>query len=155
MSVPSWNDPPPPWRSRREARRAARRAASPSGFDPGRLYRDTERGWIAGVCAGIADYMGVEPLPVRLAAILCLIFFFVPALVGYIAFAIVLKRRPVAGFDSAEQEALWRGLRNEPAGVLHGLGPRLRGLDGRLRRMETLVTSDEFELRRGFRDLGA
>jgi len=25
-----------------------------------RLYRDTEHGFLAGVCAGIADYLGVE-----------------------------------------------------------------------------------------------
>ena len=33
-----------------------------------RLWRDTDRGILAGVCAGIADYIGVEPIVVRLAA---------------------------------------------------------------------------------------
>jgi phage shock protein C len=164
---PDWGNEPPPgfnpqprWTRRdwRRARRAARCAwrgpGFPAGFDPGRIYRDPERGWIAGVCAGIADYAGVDPMPVRLAAVLFLVFFFLPALVAYAAFAIVLKPKPPEPFASPQQEALWRDLRTEPASVLNRLGSRLRGLDGRLRRMETLVTSDEFELRRGFRDIG-
>ena len=41
-----------------------------------RLWRDRDRGIIAGVCAGIADYIGVEPIVVRLVAVLGLVFFF-------------------------------------------------------------------------------
>ncbi len=135
------------------ARRVARRAL-PRDWERDRVYRDTERGWIFGVCAGIADYVGVEPLPVRLAALLCLVFFFVPVLVAYAVFAIVLKPRPPALFASEREEAFWRGVRTGPGEVLHGLNTRLRGVDRRIRRMETLVTSNEFDLRRGFRDLG-
>ena len=46
--------------------------------NPHRLYRDTENARIAGVCAGISEYFGVKRSMVRLAAILCLVFFFVP-----------------------------------------------------------------------------
>ncbi len=142
-----------PRRWARRARRVARRAL-PEGMERDRVYRDTERGWIFGVCAGIADYIGVEPLPVRLAAVLCLVFFFVPALVAYAVFAIVLKPRPPALFASPHEEAFWRGVRTEPGEVLHGLNGRLRAIHKRIGRMETLVTSNEFDLRRGFRDLG-
>ena len=121
--------------------------------DRQRVYRDTERGWLAGVCAGIADYLETEPGLVRLATVLCLIFFFVPTLVAYAAFAVVLKPKPAVLFASPEEEAFWRGLRAEPAGMLHGLRERYRKLERRLGRAETLVASDEFELRRGFRDI--
>lgn len=127
---------------------------APAGIDPGRVYRDPERGWIAGVCAGIADYIGVGPLPVRVGVALCVIFFFVPAVIAYFACAFLLPVKPPLDFATPEQETLWRGLRREPAGVLHSVAARLRGLDGRVRRIETLVTSDEFDLRRRFRDLG-
>lgn len=147
----SFRDP----RAWREARRAGRMpgAGPRGGFPHDRVYRDTERGWIAGVCAGIADYLGVEPLPVRLAAALCLVFFFVPVLVAYAVFALVLKPKPAALFASADEEAFWRTVRTGPGEVLHGLRGRFRTLDRRVGRMETLVTSDEFDLRRGFRDL--
>jgi len=120
-----------------------------------RLYRDTERGWIAGVCAGIADYAGTEPAPIRLAAMVCLVFFFVPTVIAYVVFAIVLKPKPPALFASPEEEQFWRGVRTEPGGVLHAMSGRFRALNKRIGQMETLVTSDEFDLRRGFRDLGA
>lgn len=142
-----------PRRWARGVRRVARRAV-PGGWERDRVYRDTENGWIFGVCAGIADYIGVEPLLVRLAALLCLVFFFLPVLLAYAVFAIVLPPRPPALFASEHEEAFWRSVRAGPGEVLHGLNTRLRAVDKRIRRMETLVTSNEFDLRRGFRDLG-
>jgi phage shock protein PspC (stress-responsive transcriptional regulator) len=35
-----------------------------------RLYRNTQNGKIAGVCAGIADYFNIDVVVVRLAAVL-------------------------------------------------------------------------------------
>ncbi len=45
---------------------------------PHRLYRDVDNARVAGVCAGIADFFGIRTSRVRLAAVLCLIVFFVP-----------------------------------------------------------------------------
>lgn len=132
----------------------SRHGSSTGGWDRGRIYRDAERGWIAGVCAGIADYVGTEPMVVRLAAILCLIFFFVPTLVAYLAFACLLQRRPPRLFATADEETFWRGMRGDPGGVLHTLRERFRSLERRLARAETVVSSDEFDLRRRFRDIG-
>lgn len=142
----------------RRARRRARRDARWAGMDGphwlhDRLYRDTERGWIAGICAGIADYTGLDPALVRVAATVLLIFFFVPVLIAYGVCAVVLKPKPSALFASTEEETFWRDVRTEPGAALHGLTARFRALNKRLSRMETLVTSDEFDLRRRFRDL--
>ncbi len=134
-------------------RRAPRLAAAAGGHAYDRVYRDTERGWIAGVCAGIADYIGVDPLPVRIAAVLCLVFFFLPVLVAYAVFALVLRPKPPALFASAAEETFWREVRTEPGTVLQSLRGRFRALDKRVGRVETLVTSPEFDLRRRFRDL--
>ena len=41
---------------------------SPS-LNPHRLYRDRDRARIAGVCAGLADYLGINPFLVRLAMV--------------------------------------------------------------------------------------
>lgn len=125
-----------------------------SPWDRTRVFRDKERAWIAGVCAGIADYMGTEPMLVRLVAVVFLIFFFLPAIVAYIAFALVLKPKPPTLFASATEESFWRGMRGDPGGTLHGLRDRFATLERRLVHAEALVASDEFELRRGFRDLG-
>ncbi len=149
-----------PYRWDRHARRQARCAArwarrGDAAWSHERIYRDPENGWIAGVCAGIADYAGVDPALVRVASVVLLVFFFVPVVIAYVVFAIVLKPRPAATFASPAEEGFWRDVRTEPGGALHGLAGRFRGLNKRLARMELLVTSDELELRRGFRDLGA
>ena len=43
-----------------------------------RLYRDTRRAWLAGVCAGIADYFGVSVGLVRFLTFLSAVFFTMP-----------------------------------------------------------------------------
>jgi len=119
-----------------------------------RLWRDTDRGILAGVCAGIADYIGVEPIVVRLAAVLGLIFFFPPTIVVYVILAIVLTRKPPELYASPEEEAFWRGVGTAPADTLHSLKRKFADLEVRLGRMESEVTSGDFELHREFRDLG-
>lgn len=123
--------------------------------DRWRIWRDPDQGWIAGVCAGIADNLGVRPGLVRAATVVGLVFFTVPTAIGYLALALALKPKPPALFADPAQEAFWRGLRSDPMQSLAALRDRLAALDRRLGRAETLVASDEFELRRGFRDLGA
>ncbi len=60
---------------------------------PRTLTRPTERAWIAGVCAGLADYFGVNPNAVRLAFVLsCLLPG--PQFLIYLALWIVLPNDP-------------------------------------------------------------
>jgi phage shock protein C len=119
-----------------------------------RLWRDTDRGILAGVCAGIADFIGVEPIVVRLAAVLGLIFFFLPTVAAYVILAIVLRPKPPALYASPDEEAFWRGVGTAPADTLHSLKRKFADLEARLGRMESEVTSGDFDLHRKFRDLG-
>jgi phage shock protein C len=119
-----------------------------------RLWRDTDRGILAGVCAGIADYIGVEPIVIRLAAVLGLIFFFPPTIVVYVVLAIVLRPKPAALYASPDEEAFWRGVGTAPADTLHSLKRKFADLEARLGQMESEVASGDFELHREFRDLG-
>jgi len=122
-----------------------------SGFA---LYRDREHAWLGGVCAGIADYLGVGPAAVRLAAIVALIFFALPTVTVYVALAIVLPARPARQFASAAEEDFWRGVAREPRQTTSALRQRYRELEYRLQRLERAATSEEVMLRRRFRDLG-
>ena len=120
-----------------------------------RIWRDTDHAWVAGVCAGLADYLGLAPALVRAITVLGLIFFTLPTAVGYAIAVFVLKPKPPALFADPAQEALWRGLRTDPASTLATVTARLRALDARLARAERAVTTRDFDLRRRFRDLGA
>src|SRR5215472_1796789 len=119
-----------------------------------RLWRDRDRGIIAGVCAGIADYIGIEPIVVRIVAVLCLVFFFPPTIVVYFILAIVLRPKPPALYASADEEAFWRGVGIAPADTLHSLKRKFADLEARLAQMEGQVVSGDFDLHRHFRDLG-
>jgi phage shock protein C len=122
--------------------------------NPHRLYRDTENGRIAGVCAGIADYFGVRRSLVRLATLFSFVFFFVPTLVGYIALTVILPKRPARLYASREEEVFWRGVSAAPDDTLKALRHKFAELEQRLAGMETGVTSPDFDLHRKFHDLG-
>ena len=49
-----------------------------------RLVRTRDDQMIAGVCGGLARYLGVDPTLVRVAAVIALVFAFPAALVGYL-----------------------------------------------------------------------
>lgn len=123
--------------------------------NPIRLYRDTGRGKVAGVCAGLANYFDIRVKFVRLAVILGLIFFFLPVLITYVLMALLLKPMPTQLFASEKEEHFWRTVSVSPNLSVSDLRKRFRGLDRRLSDIESRVTSDEFDLRRKFRDLNA
>jgi len=122
--------------------------------NPHRLYRDTEHARIAGVCAGIADYFGVERRMVRLAAFLCLVFFSVPTFIAYLVLTMILPKRPARVYASPEEERFWRGVSAAPDDMLKSLHNKFTDIELRLAGMERTVTSQDFDLHRKFRDIG-
>jgi phage shock protein C len=94
-----------------------------------RLWRDRDRGLIAGVCAGIADYVGAEPIVVRIIAVAGLIFFFVPTLIAYIVLALALRPKPPALYATRDEETFWRGVNTAPADTFATLKRKFRDLD--------------------------
>jgi phage shock protein C len=117
------------------------------------LYRDPQNGILAGVCAGIAAYFGVERIIVRLAFVVALVLFFPPTAIAYLVLALALPKRPPALYANREDEAFWRGVATQPDDTLYGLKRRFGDLESRLRAMERSVTSSDFDLHRQFRDL--
>jgi phage shock protein C len=121
---------------------------------PGRLYRDPERGWLAGVCAGLADYLSISIAGVRFLTIIAAMFFMPILIVVYIVLALILPRRPSQLYRGEEEEALWRSMRDSPSRTLDTVRSRFRDLERRLQKMERYVTSERYDLDREFRDLG-
>ena len=118
-----------------------------------RLYRDPRRGWIAGVCAGLADYFGLGPGFVRVLTVLSAMFFTIPTVLAYLVAAAALPRRPEQLYASSEEERFWRGVRLEPSRTARDLARKFQELERRLRQAEARVTSSAFKLRREFEDL--
>ena len=118
-----------------------------------RLYRNPRRGWIAGVCAGLADYFGVGACLIRFLVVVSLVIFTVPTFLAYVIAAFVLERRPENLQASREEEAFWRSVRLEPSRTAHDLARKFQDMERRLRAAEAKVTSSEFKLRRQFHEL--
>lgn len=122
-------------------------------LSPNRLYRDRRRGMILGVCAGIADYFGISPLIVRIAAVIGLFAFTVPTFLAYLLAAALIPRKPEGLYASGAEEVFWRSVRTEPTQTVGELRHKFREMERRLRSIEGWVTSREFKLNREFREL--
>lgn len=118
--------------------------------NPHRLYRDREHAVLAGVCAGVAEYFGLNRKGVRLVTVLFMMFppFFAFVAVMYVVLVIVLPVKPAGLYETQEQAEFWRGVSNAPHDVFGSLSHRFRELNLRLERMEAFVTSKEFEIDR-------
>ncbi|MBI1206113.1 MAG: envelope stress response membrane protein PspC [Azospirillum sp.] len=121
--------------------------------NPHQLYRNRDRAKIFGVCAGIADFFGIEPIVIRLAAVGGLLFFAMPTLAGYFILALILPGRPKSLYRSAEEEEFWRSVSTKPDVTAAAVRHRFRDLDRRLATLESYVTTREFQLNSAIRDL--
>jgi phage shock protein C len=120
-----------------------------------RLRRNTQRGKIAGVSAGLADYFDWNVNWVRLGWIVTTVVFFPVPLIAYAVMAILMKpaRPDEPVYASREEESFWRTFSSRPTETFSSLKHRFRALDARIGQMEQAVTSSEYDLRRQFRDL--
>ena len=116
--------------------------------NPHRLYRDKENAMLAGVCAGLANYFGLNRKGLRLIAAVSTLFFFPFMVPAYIVLTIILPVQPQNLYKDESQEKFWRGVSMAPTDVFSNLSHRFRELDLRLQKMEAFVTSREFEMDR-------
>jgi phage shock protein C len=56
-----------------------------------RLFRDSNRAIISGVCAGVAKYLDIDPLWVRVGAIISMIFLTLPTALAYVLAILLLR----------------------------------------------------------------
>ncbi len=148
-------------RERRRRRRHHRRSRFNESGEPGyrtsRLYRDTRRRMIAGVCAGLARYWGMERWVVRCLAITGVIFMGSIVIPAYLIAMFVIPRMPY-GDDPQESTsppstdhrspAPELGARLSPRTSLSAAQAALDQVELKLRRMESYVTSGQYELQR-------
>lgn len=74
-----------------------------------RLYRDPDNGWLLGVCIGLAHWLRVDPLPVRVAALIGVVtlpLIFSPL---YLLLGVLLPRRALKHDDPDSERRFWGG----------------------------------------------
>ncbi|MGY6588279.1 MAG: envelope stress response membrane protein PspC [Wenzhouxiangella sp.] len=124
----------------------------PGSNERHRLYRDKDRALLAGVCAGLADWLGFNRTALRIIVALLALPFTAVMVIGYLALWILIPKRPRSLYRDDEEAAFWSEVRRSPRDSVGQLNGRFRQLDERLQRMETWLTSSEYRIDRELRD---
>ncbi|MBK8631211.1 MAG: envelope stress response membrane protein PspC [Sphingomonadales bacterium] len=107
-----------------------------------RFYLNPQNAKWKGVCAGIADYTGIDVTWVRVGTVLITIMGAFPwTLIAYWIAAWVADKRPVGLYETADEERFWQGVRQSPARTTRDVRSKFRDLDRRLAEIETHYTS--------------
>lgn len=107
-----------------------------------KFYRDKVHGKIFGVCAGIADYTGVNVLWIRLAAIgltLAGAGILIPA---YFIAGFVASKKPAHLYTDRQEQKFWQGVRQSPARTARQVRAQFRDVDRRLADIEAYYVSN-------------
>lgn len=138
------------------------------------IYRDAKHGRIAGVCAGIAEYFGLEVWLVRILTVTAFFLLAGPfVLVSYVACWFIFDKKPTnpdtMNYNQPVEVSGGKGWRNSgsagqndkvevktrvwqagepPRQAFHDITNRFQTIETRLRKMETYVTSREYQLNR-------
>ncbi len=118
-------------------------------------------GVFGGVCAGIGDYLGVDPIIIRILAVVS---FFITGFITfwiYIGFWIFTpsdKRAPYYREYRQAERARREHQQNpqeplRPTASFNDVKSKFRSLEARLADLEKSITSSEWQLRRKFKDL--
>lgn len=126
------------------------------------LHRDPDYGKIAGVCAGLAHTFGLRPITIRAVAVIFLLMNPPAAIILYGLGFLLLKRKedvvsapetpqtpPKQSQDQSmhEEEGLPESLKFE------ALRKKFRDLERRAADLERTVTSEDYDLKRQFREI--
>ena len=118
------------------------------------LYKNPKAGKVAGVCAGIAEYFGMEVWLVRVIFASAIILTGGPGLplFCYIVAWFILDNKPEEAIASQESQInvkakVWQS-GEPPRQALQDIVRRYSDLESRLRNLETYVTSRAFSLKR-------
>lgn len=124
------------------------------------LYRDPKNGKIGGVCAGLADYFGMETWLVRILAVSAFLIgfgFFV--IVAYIAAMLILDKLPEEKAEQVKQKKQhqvkqkpWQSGKSANK-LLDDLEGEFETMEKEVEKMEAYVTSTSYEVHRQFKQL--
>ena len=113
-----------------------------------KFYLDCENRKWKGVCAGIADYTGIDVTMVRIGAVvLTFVGGFPWTLIAYWAAAWMAPIKPAEFAEQSKEETkFWQGVRAHPGRTVRDVRSRFRDIDRRLADVETYVTSSNRRL---------
>ena len=112
-----------------------------------KFYLDKQNAKWKGVCAGIADYTGVDVLWVRLATVMLTLMGGFPwTLIAYWCVAWWSNQKPVHLYVDQDDKKFWQGVRQSPARTTRDIRSKFREIDNRLADVELYYVSNNKQL---------
>jgi phage shock protein C len=105
------------------------------------FYLDKQNAKWLGVCAGIADYTGIDVLFIRIGAVVGTIIGSGTILVAYLVTAWLANSRPHGLYEDRDDAKFWQGVRQSPTRSTRDVRSKMRDIDRRLADVETYYTS--------------
>lgn len=105
-----------------------------------KFYLDKQNGKVFGVCAGIADYTGIDVLFVRIGTVV-LTLATGWALLVYLVIAWAANNKPYGLYEDAADAKFWQGVRTNPKRSTAEVRSKFRDIDRRLADIEMVYTS--------------
>jgi phage shock protein C len=119
-----------------------------------KFYRDKKNGKWMGVCAGIADYTGVDVTLVRIGFAVAMVMGSGAPLLVYLAAGFIAPVKPgELSYDTPDDQKFWQGVRTSPRRTVRDVRSKFRDVDRRLADVETYVTSSNNQLSREIEQL--
>ncbi len=115
-----------------------------NNFRRTRFYLDKKNAKLMGVCSGIADYTGWDPLIVRVGTVLLTCFTPFSAIIvpAYLVIGFVGSDKPNGLYEMPEEDSrFWQSARMAPGRTIRDTRGEFRDIDRRLSDIETYVTS--------------
>lgn len=107
-----------------------------------KFYLDKQNAKWMGVCAGIADYTGIDVTWVRVGAILVTLMGAFPwTLIAYFIAAWLADTKPYGLYQDSEDAKFWQGVRSNPTRSTRDVRSKFRDIDRRLADIELYYTS--------------
>jgi phage shock protein C len=106
-----------------------------------KFYLDKQNAKWFGVCAGVADYTGIDVTVVRIGTVFLTFLTSGWALLAYVLAAWIAPCKPFGLYENAEDAKFWQGVRSNPSRSAAEVRSKFRDIDRRLADIETLYTS--------------
>ena len=118
------------------------------------FYLDKRNGKVMGVCAGIADYTGLDVTLVRIAMVAAIILGSGALLPVYFITGWIANDQPrEIASDNKDERKFWQGVRASPSQSARDIRGRMREIDRRLAEIEQYVTTENRSLAREIEEL--
>jgi phage shock protein C len=106
-----------------------------------KLYRDKHNGKIMGVCAGIADYTGIDAFWVRLAVFASIFVTGSWSILAYFIAGFILNKKPPHLYRDQSEQKYWQRVRQSPHRTAREIKANFRDIDRRLAAVEAHYVS--------------